>query len=110
MANTLQTAMDLAKLPVNDDAGDRYTPAKLLSHCNHGLLTLYRVRPDLWMGDWDNVPTGNLAATTPLPIDDTYIQVLADYITARASMTDDEFISTGRIDLFLKLFGVQANG
>ena len=114
MANTLQTAMDLARLPMNDadpiDANRRYPDATLLKHANHGILTCYRARPDFWIGDYDNVPNGSMAATTPLTIPDEYVQVLADYITARCETTDDEFISSGRVEFFIKLFGGGANG
>ena len=110
MANTLQTALDLARLPLNDDAKDRYTDAKALVYCNQGLLWMYKESPQLWFDNWDNAPNGNLLANTPLPIDDQFIQWLADLITARLSMTDDEFISSGRVEMFIKLVGAQTYG
>ena len=35
-------------------------------------------------------------------------QVLADYVTARAEMTDDEHVNAGRAALFMQLFGAES--
>ena len=108
MANTLQTVVNLARIPLNDsdptDGNRRWPDATLLIHVNHGLLAMYRKRPDFWFDDWDNVPTGSLALTTPLPIPDEWIQPLADWVTARASTNDDEVVPQGRAAQFMAIF------
>jgi len=44
--------------------------------------------------------------TFPLPAG--YVQTLADYVTARAEMADDEHVNSGRATAFVQLFTAEA--
>lgn len=104
MAFTYQSAVDLARIPLNDAGKDRYPDLILLSFANQGILQIFMRRPDLFAGRFDNPPDGGnlLADAVPLPAE--YLQILADYITARAEMTDDEYVNAGRAAMFMQLF------
>ena len=108
MAFTYESVVGLARTPLNDADKARYTDATLLAFVNHGLLTLAKRRPDLFVGQFSNMPTGEkvMADTFPLPAE--YVQTVADYVTARAETSDDEFVNSGRAALFMQLFGSEA--
>ena len=104
---TLQTVIDLAREPLNDelsdDADPRYTDEQLLVHVIHGLLLAYRNRYDLFMGGV-TVPTTAMTAGSTFPLPDEFLQVFADYVTARAESRDDEFVISERAAQFGTLF------
>ncbi len=108
MAFTFQSVVDLARLPLNDADKARYTDADLLAYANHGLLALVKRRPDLFIGNYANLPNGQKALTDAFPLGAEYVQPVADYCTARAESSDDEFVNSGRSALFMQLFGSEA--
>jgi hypothetical protein len=108
MAFTFQSIVDLARLPLNDADKARYTDADLLAYANHGLLQLVKRRPDLFIGNYANLPTGEAALADAFPLGAEYVQTVADYVVARAESGDDEFINSGRSALFMQLFGAEA--
>lgn len=108
MAFTYQSVADLARIPLNDEDKARYPDATLLSFANHGMLQIVKRRPDLFIGQFDNLPTGEHALTDSFPLPAEYVQLLADYVTARAESIDDEHANSGRVAAFAQLFGAEA--
>ncbi len=112
MATTLQTVMDLARLPLNDakdaggsDATCRIKDATLLQWTLHGLLHAFRNRGDLFVGSYTNPPSLAWAANQTFPLPDEFVEPIADYVTARVESADDEFVSSQRAAGFYALFG-----
>jgi hypothetical protein len=108
MAFTYQSVIDLARIPLNDADKARYSDADLLSYANHGLLTLLKRRPDLFVGSYSSLPDGEKALTDSFPLPVQYVQTIADYVTGRAEMSDDEHVNSGRAAAFAQLFGAEA--
>lgn len=104
MAFIYQSAVDLARIPLNDAGKDRYSDATLLSFANQGMLQIFMRRPDLFAGRFGNPPHGEHLLTDAFPLPAEYVQILADYVTARAEMTDDEYVTAGRAAMFMQLF------
>lgn len=104
MAFTYQTIVDLARIPLNDSAKVRYTDEQLLMFANHGMLDASKHRPDLFIGQFNNLPNGEALLADAFQLDPGYAQVIADYVTARAEMTDDEHADSGRAEVFTKFF------
>ena len=108
MAFTFQSVVDLARIPLNDEDKVRVTDATLLAFANHGMMALVKRRPDLFVGQYANLPTGQNVLTDAFPLAAGYVQTLADYCTFRAESIDDEFINSGRAALFMQLFNGEA--
>lgn len=108
MPFTYQSIIDLARIPLNDEDEARYSNEMLLSFANQGVLRLLKHRPDLFIGQFGSLPNGEklLADTFPLPA--CHVQTVADYVTARAEMTDDEHVNSGRAAAFMQLFSSEA--
>ena len=108
MAFTYQSVCDLARIPLNDADKDRVSDATLLSFANHGMLVVLKRRPDLFVGQFSALPTGQKALTDAFPLPPEYMQLVADYCTFRAETIDDEKMSNGRSLAFAQLFGSEA--
>ena len=108
MAFTYQSVINLARIPLNDEDKARYSDEMLLSFANHGVLHLLKQRPDLFIGQFRNLPDGEKALSDAFPLPPGYVQTVADYITARAEMTDDEHVNSGRAAAFMQLFATEA--
>jgi hypothetical protein len=108
MAITYQTVLDLARLPLSDSDNVRYSDADLMTYANHGILAMLKRRPDLFIGQFASLPNGEKVPGDSFPLSAQYVQLLADYVTARAETSDDEFVNSGRATLFMQLFGVEA--
>ena len=111
MAFTYQSVVDLARVPVNDVNKDRYSDDVLLSFANHATLQILKRRPDLFVGqlaNLPNLPDGERSLNDVFPLCAEYVQTVADYVTARAEMTDDEHVNAGRATLFMQLFGAES--
>jgi hypothetical protein len=107
MAFTFQSVVDLARIPLNDEDKVRVDDATLLAFANHGAMTLARRRPDVFVGQYSNLPDGQRALSDTFPLPE-YIQLLADYVTFRAETIDDEKMNSGRSLAFAQLFGSEA--
>lgn len=103
MAYTMQQLVDHARLPLNDADKVRYPDSELLTYANLALLRVRKKRPDLFLGQWAVLPSG-LALTGYFPVGDEYLPVVADYITSRAEIKDDEHIGDGRSAAFNAMF------
>ncbi len=108
MAFTYQSIVDLARIPLNDADKDRVSDATLLSFANHGMLQITKRRPDLFIGQYSNLPNGEKTLADAFPLSSPYVQTLADYITFRAETIDDEKMSSGRSLAFAQLFATEA--
>ena len=108
MALTYQSVVDLARIPLNDTAKTRYSDAQLLLFANHGMLTLTKRRPDLFISQFGNLPNGEAILADAFPLAPCYVQLVSDYVVARAEMTDDEHVNSGRAIAFVNLFGSEA--
>lgn len=108
MPFTYQSVIDLARIPLNDGEKARYPDAALMSYANHGMLQFLKRRPDLFIGQFGGLPAGEAAPTDVVLLPTSYVQTLADYVTARAEMGDDEHVSSGRATAFMQLFGAEA--
>lgn len=108
MAYTYQTIVDLARKPLNDADKARYSDEMLLLFANHGMLQIAKRRPDLFIGQFGNMPTGEAVLSDSFQLEPGYAQVVADYVTARAEMMDDEHANSGRAQVYVNLFGSEA--
>lgn len=108
MAVTYQSAVDLARVPLNDANRDRYSDDILLLFANHAMLQILKRRPDLFVGQFSSLPNGERSLNDAFPLPSEYVQTVADYVTARAEMTDDEHVNAGRAALFMRLFGAES--
>lgn len=107
MAFTYQSACDLARLSLNDADKSRYPDAGLLSYANHAALQIFSQRPDLFIGGYSVLPTGEAALSDALPVPARYMQAVASYIVAMAESADDEHVNSGRAAAFMKLFNAE---
>lgn len=108
MAFTFQKVIDLARIPLNDEDKVRYSDAQLLMFANQGVLALIKRRPDLFTGKFNSLPGGEAVLSDFFPIDPENVQPVADWVVARAEMTDDEHANSGRSMAFVSLFGSEA--
>jgi hypothetical protein len=108
MAFTYQSVVDLARIPLNDADQARYPDSILLLFLNHGMLQILKRRPDLFVGHFASQPEGQNQLADVFPLPPEYAQTVADYVTARAEMTDDEHVNSGRAVVFMQLFSAEA--
>ena len=106
MALTIQSAMDLARIDLNDtdpsEANRRYPDSELLKHANSVLLAMLNVAPHLWFGKYDSLPNGELPASTPWPVNAIYVKPCAEAIVAYAETKDDEHVLSQRVAALLQ--------
>lgn len=100
---TYQDVVNLAREPLNDTDKARYSDSQLMLYTNTAILTLAQRRPDLFIGQFDNLPTGQADLADDFPLPPAYTVTLSDYVTARAEMIDDEHANTGRAAAFMQL-------
>ena len=107
MSFTIQQLVDRARVPLNDSDKDRYSDAQLLVFAQDAYLSIVRHRPDVFIGGYATLPLwSSLGLTTAFPsIGDEYMPIIADFITSRAEMLDDEFVNSGRAAQFMTMFG-----
>lgn len=103
MAFTMQAVVDKGRYPLNDPAKVRYTDTALLGFANDAILLLRKKRPDLFLGAWAALP-GDLSLADPFPVPDEYVPSVADYISGRAELVDDEHANSGRAEKLVQSF------
>jgi len=100
---TLQTILDVARIPLNDAGKTRYTDARALIFANAAIARAYQIRPDLKFGDYGTAFTALLVSDTfPLPFQ--YEQAVSDYVTGRCNTLDSEPENGARASAFMALF------
>ena len=100
MALTLQSAIDLAALVLNDDDLTRYPQADRLKACNHALLAVYAKRPDILIGSYSDttkIPNGERIATDTFPFDAKFLQPVSDLSGALIQTKDEEANDASRV-------------
>lgn len=102
---TYQEVANLARKPLNDEDKARYSDEDLMLYANSAILALYLRRPDLFIGQYGSLPGGHSILTDAAPLPDQYKTLLADYVTGRISMTDDEFTNSGKAAVFFQFLG-----
>ncbi len=90
MARTYQNVVDRARQPLKDAEKLRWPDAVLLGFANDGVLLLRQRRPDLFFGSYAALPGTEQGLNSPIPVGDEFLPPLADYVTARALVGDDE--------------------
>lgn len=106
MAFTFQQLIDKARIPLNDVDKVRYVDTELLDYARDAYLMTYRHRPDLFIGMFAALPSFSaFGLTSAFPLDDMYLPVVADYITARAEYKDDEHVVSQRAAQMMAMFG-----
>lgn len=103
MPYTMQQVVDKGRYPLNDPNKVRYSDAALLGFANDAILLTRKKRPDLFLGAWAALP-GNLAFGAAFPIPDEYVPLVADYISGRAELIDDEHANSGRAEKLVATF------
>mgnify|MGYP001027669191 CR=1 FL=1 len=107
IAFTYRSAVDLARIPLNDASKDRYPDDILLAFANQGVLQILKRRPDLFSQQfvpWPDWADGERLLDDAFPLPAGYLQTVADYITFRAETVDDEHVSSGRASAFGRFF------
>ena len=108
MTFTYQSVMNLARIPLNDADQARYPDSVLLLLLDHAVLQILKRRPDLFIGQFGSSHGGQNGPGAIFPLPPEYAQTVADYVTARAEMADDEHVNSGRALAFMQLFGAEA--
>lgn len=98
----------MARIPLNDSDKTRYSDTQLMLFANQAMMAFAKRRPDAFIGQFSNLPDGTAALTDSFPIDQGHAQQIADWITGRAEMTDDEHTDTGRAKVFVDMFSSEA--
>jgi hypothetical protein len=102
MAYTMQQVIDRARVPLNDAAKTKTDPT-LLAYANAALHRAYETRPDLLFGSY-STPYADLAVGGTFPLSDRYLQTVADYVSGRAELIDDESSARARGLALLQAF------
>lgn len=99
---TVQQVLDAARLPLNDSDKLRYSDATLLTYFNDAIVLLYRIRPDLFVGNWSVFPPFRMfESTDDFPLSAAMKPYVSDYITGRAELVDDEYTENGRATMLI---------
>lgn len=84
---------------------NRYPESELRRWMGTTMLTLWRNRQDLWVGQYGAPPVANPALTDNFPLPDEYLQPVADMVIALSQSKDDEHVNEGRAQAFAAKFG-----
>lgn len=111
---TFSDIIDDARIILNDQYMDsntvlRYTEAQLLVYARQAVIEARRIRPDLFLSNL----TGSFpkfVETDTVPMPDEYHAAIADYISHRAEMRDDEFEVDGRASSLFQKFKAGLTG
>lgn len=96
MARTVQAVLTRAAEVLNDESFVRYTQAQLLQHVVDAVVHARSVRPDLFVGQYQNTLPDSLQTTDTLPLPDQFFAAVALYVAGMAELRDDEFAVDGR--------------
>lgn len=91
-----------ARDPLNDAARERWSDPDLLGFAVDGLMTVRAGRPDLFIGNW-SPDFAALTLVSTFPLNDHYALAVADYVSGRANLRDEQDADAGRAEAFLKL-------
>lgn len=87
---TLQQVINLARVDLNDDDKTRFSDPKLLLFANNYIHEAIKNRPDLFLGEYLDLPDNDFTLGGTFPMPNTYRRACADYIVGRAMMLNTE--------------------
>lgn len=114
----VQDICDAARAPLNDNAKDRWpdqdtvdpatnnTKVGLLTYVQEAILMLRQKRPDLFIGQFDNLPQV-VALTDAFPLPNEYAPIVARAVTFSAEIRDDEFSNSERAAMMQKMLELE---
>lgn len=96
MATVSETIRNVRALIQDEQTPFRYSDTDLVQYLNEALATMYRIRPDLMVGQgWAVEATLTLpadaTAVLPAVVTDWYFAPLVDWISGRAFMRDTQY-------------------
>lgn len=100
---TFSQLISSARVVLNDAAGTRYTDSQMIEYANDGLIEIYRIRPDLRLGNY-TTSLSSFTSSDTVPISDTYSMFLKDYLVFRGGLREDEQSSDIRSTAFYARF------
>lgn len=109
---TVQKYVTTARVLLQDEVEPyRYEDAELLVALNTAIMEARRIRPDLFLETFDDLP-GDFSAvnTTAVAIDEQYRSAFLYYIVGHAQARDEEDIQDQRAANFLNIFREQLKG
>lgn len=96
MARTVKDVVDRAGVTLQDKKGTRYLTSELVGYLIDGLQEIRTLRPDLFIGGFDQPLPDTMALTDPLPVPDNLFARLSEFVAGCAELRDDEFAVDGR--------------
>tara|TARA_R110000772_G_scaffold3256_3_gene11757 strand:+ start:1239 stop:1568 length:330 start_codon:yes stop_codon:yes gene_type:complete len=103
MAQTFQVVIDDVRVTLNDSDGTRYTSEQLMVYCNDAIQEMYRIRPDLQFGNYNN-DFVEYVVTDDIPIAQKLQHLINYYVVFRAELRDDEYADGTRAASMRSLF------
>lgn len=100
MARTVASAIEAARVVLNDLDGTRTSDPSLVGFATDALNAIRNIRPDLFLGQW-----GSITATADgtLPVDDQFFRPVVNFMIGMAELVDDEHVVDARAELMAKL-------
>ncbi len=102
MARTVRHVIDSAKNTLNDKNLVYYPEPELLGYVVDALNTVKNMRPDLFVGRF-NESFSAITTASSLPLDDQFFRPVVDYVIARAETKDADHVESGRVELMARL-------
>ncbi len=104
MGYSIQQVLDHARIPLQDKTKVRYSDEVLLQYHNDAIELAYKHRPDLFIGNWRALEIRFRTAEEPFPLPSLFRSSVADYITGRAELVDDEYSENNRAMMLIQSF------
>lgn len=102
MARLVSAAIEVARVTLQDVAGDRYTDPQMIGFINDAIVEARTLRPDLFVYEYGTATPQVTVVGDTIPLPDQFFTALCYYIAGRAEMRDDEFALDGRAMTFTK--------
>lgn len=108
--NTVEDYVIAARrlLQDEDDDGYRYPTTSFVDALNFGILEARRIRPDLFLARFANLPSYSAdTLDAQVAIDEQYRVAILYYVCAHLQMRDDEDVTDARAGAYLAKFNSQ---
>lgn len=102
MAKTARDVVTLALHSLNDQQALGMDADDQLALYNRALNTLFRQRPDLFVGALTAAPTPAPTLDAATPYDDEFVEIHAHLMVAEQKLVDDEEENQGKAGTFAK--------
>lgn len=108
MPKSIDDALADARVILNDEAGDRYTDAELISDLNSAISQTKGLRPDAFILG-EAIPEFTIAdlglgTPTDFPLPEIFYQSFVYYLAGNAELRDDEFAVDNRAMTLLSAY------